>query len=243
VLSAKDIAKQFAGQTVKCRVTKSSPALDASNNPINEFDAKIVGWKYPIGKEPAFVCVEVLPPVKTKFLIGQLDEDYSFTVKRNPKAFGKKLFPEELILPQIEPTEVQSKARVIPEWPDKCRDCNSPAVVMSTQIDCSNPSCKNKFRTHSGLDLFLPKEMRPPGWDKDPNRKRRPGVDQGDFIICTLCKLRASDGSFVKDKIGTFKAKCPKDHTWTFELNIGDKLAGKKTLVYKGKNVFIPYNI
>lgn len=248
LLSSKDIAKQFAGQTVRCKLTKSAPAIDANGNPVSEFDAKIVGWKFAVLKEPSFVCVEVLPPVKTKLLLFNMNDDYNYTVKRNPKGFGKKLLPEEIILPEVPksvvPQAILTKpARIIPEWPDKCRDCGSPAVVMSTRIDCSNPLCKNKFRTHSGLDLFLPKEMRPPGWEKDPNRKRRAGVDGEDFIVCALCKARAIDGSFAKDKIGTFKAKCPKDHSWTFELNIGDKLAGKTTMVYKGKNIFIPYKI
>lgn len=249
MLSSKEIAQRFAGQSVKCKVSKSVPVTDTNGNSLDSFDAKIVGWKSATLKEPSYVCVEVLPPATTPVPLSKFNLGYHYTADRNDNGYGKKLFPEEIILPasvekiaDVAPT--QKAKRVIPEWPDKCRDCGNPAVIMSTCIDCSNPSCKNKYKTHSGLDLFLPVEMRPPGWDKDPFRKRRNGIDQEDFIVCDMCKSRANSGSFVsKDKLGAFKAICHKNHTWRFELNIGDKLASKdRVLVYKGKNIFVPSN-
>ncbi len=244
MLSSKEIAQRFAGKVLKCKVVKSSVVFDDQNNALDTFDAKIVGWKSATKTEPSFVCVEVLPPGKTKLTLANFNDGYHYTVdQRNDKGFGKKLLPEEILLPE-EPVEEkkQKQPRIIPEWPDKCKDCGQPAVIMSTSIDCSNPNCKNKYKTHSGVDLFLPVELRPPGWDKDPFRKRRKGVDREDFIICEKCSSKADNGSFAKNKIGTFNASCSKGHSWTFELNIGDKLAAKNgPLIYKGKNVFIPY--
>lgn len=245
MLSAKDIANRYAGQIVKCKVTTSPAVTDAAGNVLDTFDAKIVGWKLPIiGKEPSYVCVEVLSPGITKTILLNFLDNYRYTVNRNKKGFGKKLLPEEIILPielELVHKEKKDETKAIPEWPDKCRDCSQPAVIMATQIDCSNPLCKNKFRTHSGLDLFLPVAFRPPGWEKDPFRKRRNGVDDEDFVICTNCKARSNNGTFVKDKIGTFKASCPQNHTWIFQLNIGDKLNAQKVMIYKGKNIFVPF--
>lgn len=237
LLSAKEIATRYAGRTVKCRVVKSPPVINVTRKNLDYFNAKIIGWKESNLKEPSYVCVEILPPGMTQILLKNFNLGYHFTADRNNNGFGKKLLPEEIILPAD--AGVASK----PEWPGKCRDCGSPAVIMSVRIDCSNDSCKNKFKTHSALDLFLPKELRPPGWDKDPNRKRRAGVDREDFIVCSICNERANNGSFVKDRVGTFKATCPKNHSWIFELHIGDKLAGKNVSIYKGKNIFIPYKM
>ena len=242
LMPCKEMATRYAGRTVRCKVIKSSPVTDDSGKVLDYFDAKIVGWK----ESSSYVCVEVLPPGMTATLLEKFNLGYHYTVdKRNGKGYGKKLLPEEIIPPADTGTVMSGpKSKTIPEWPHKCRDCGSPAQVFGNNIDCSNSSCKNKYRTHSGLDLFLPKDMRPPGWEKDPHRKRRPGVDKEDFIVCGTCHGRANGGTFVKDKVGTLKATCAKDHSWTFELNIGDKLAGKdRTLIYKGKNIFIPYRV
>lgn len=244
-MTSKQIAQRFAGKTLKCKVTKSSPVCDANGNVLDIFDAKIIGWKLATLYHPSYVCVEVLPPGVTKVFLAVFNDGYTYTADRNDKGFGKKLLAEEVIVPVDEtekPTIATKKPKNIPEWPDKCRDCGQPAVIMSNSIDCSNPACKNKYKTHSGLDLFLPVELRPPGWDKDPFRKRRKGIDKEDFIVCEKCNIRANDGTFAKNKIGTFNVKCPNEHSWTFELNIGDKLAAKGgALIYKGKNVFVAY--
>lgn len=246
MLTAKEIATKYAGRTLKCKVTTSSPVIDASGagDTLDYFDAKIIGWKSSTATDPSYVCVEVLPPGKTPLLLEYFNLGYNYTADRNLKGYGKKLLPEEIIADQAIPAPNKTKSRVIPEWPDKCRDCGSDAFVLSTRIDCSNPKCKHKFKTHSATDLFLPAEMRPPGWDKDPNRKRRAGVDKDDFVICDTCKKRAVDGSFVKDKVGQLKAICPDGHKWSSDLHIGDKLVGKdRTMIYKGKNVFVPYRV
>lgn len=244
-LTAKEIATRYVGRTVRCKVTKSSPVSDAAGNVLDHFDAKIVGWKFvSAALGPSYVCVEVLPPGVTQTKLDKFNSGYIYPAGRNKDGWGKKLLPEEIVPPaDAKIATVYTKKKDIPEWPDKCRDCGSPAFILTTRIDCSNSSCKNKFKTHSAQDLFLPKEMRPPGWDKDPNRKRRAGVDKDDFVICDTCKLRAVDGSFVKDKVGSFKATCPADHKWTSDLHIGDKINGKRILVYKGKNVFVPYRV
>lgn len=247
MLSAKEIATKYAGRTVKCKVTTSSPVFDLSGKNIDYFDAKVVGYKLAFGADPAYVCVEVLPPHQTKLKLAGFKAGYVFTITRNTDGYGKKLLPEEIV--PLADTEIAmaspSKKKDIPEWPDKCKDCGSPAYIGDLRIDCSNPGCKNKFKTHSAFDLFLPTEMRPPGWDKDPNRKRRSGVDKDDFVICDTCKKRAVDGSFnKKDKLGEFSAKCPDGHTWKSDLHIGDKIMAKSgVLAYKGKNVFVPYRI
>lgn len=246
-LSAKEIATKYAGRTVRCKVTKSSPVTDAAGNKLDHFDAKVVGWKsgFKFSDEP-HVCVEVLPPGVTATRIEKFNQGYTYTAPRDGTAWGKKLLPEEIIPPaDADGVASSAKKKDIPEWPDKCRDCGSPAFILSTRIDCSNTSCKHKFKTHSGLDLFLPADMRPPGWDKDPFRKRRSGVDKDDFVICDTCKKRAIDGHFnKKDKLGEFTAKCPSNHTWKSDLHIGDKIDAKSGVIaYKGKNVFVPYRV
>lgn len=247
LLSAKEIATRYAGRTVRCKVTKSSPVTDAVGTPLDHFDAKIIGWKSSTMTDPSYVCVEVLPPGVTGTRLEKFNSGYTYTADRNKQGYGKKLLPEEIIPPADagNVTAAPAKKKDIPEWPDKCRDCGSPAFILSTRIDCSNPQCQHKFKTHSGLDLFLPAEMRPPGWDKDPFRKRRNGVDKDDFVICDTCKKRAVDGHFnKKDKLGEFSAKCSAGHTWKSDLHIGDKIDTKNgVLAYKGKNVFVPYRV
>lgn len=246
MLTCREIAERYAGQTLKCKVTTSLPVTDINGHILDYFDACIIGWKEGTIISPSYVCVEVLSPGTTKTQLWLFNTGYHYTFKRNNNGFGKKLLPKEIIIPDHPNVTaiIAESTKVIPEWPDKCRDCGSPAVIMSTRIDCSNLLCKNKFRTHSGLDLFLPKEMRPPGWEKDPFRKRRQGVDKEDFIVCDVCHVRANSGTFIKGKIGTFEVNCSNNHTWVFELNIGDKLVSKNgVLIYKGKNIFIPYRI
>jgi hypothetical protein len=244
LLTAKEIATRYAGCIVKCKVTTSSPVIDSAGIKLDYFDAKIIGWKLQI---TPYVLLEILAPGITINKLLFFNSGYYYTAPRNTNAYGKKVLPEEIILPTDSDkvtTTIRTPAKVIPEWPDKCRDCGSPAFILSTRIDCSNTACKHKFKTHSATDLFLPKEQRPPGWDKDPNRKRRYGVDNDDFVICISCKKRAFDGTFTKDKIGELKATCPDGHKWTSDLHIGDKVAGKdRVLIYKGKNVFIPYKV
>jgi len=245
ILTAKEIAERYAGRTVRCKVTKSSSVLDDAGNKLDHFDAKVIGWKSASANDPAYVCVEVLPPGVTGTKLDKFNLGYHYTSVRNSNGWGKKLLPEEII-PPADAKVMSAPKKDIPEWPDKCRDCKSPAFVLSTRIDCSNPQCKHKFKTHSAQDLFLPLEMRPPGWDKDPNRKRRAGVDKDDFVICDTCKKRAVDGTFSKDKdkLGELNAVCPDGHKWKSNLHIGDKLQGKNgVLAYKGKNVFVPYRI
>jgi len=162
-MKAREIAEKFAGSIVKCSLTKSSPVAGAGRG----FDVRIVGWKRATIKDPVeYVAVEVLPPGKTKLLLNNLagSAGYTWTLSPFPgDKYGKKILPEEIVaLPAMPSSGVlipSYNPKKINEWPHKCRDCGSPAQVFSIQIDCSNKACKNKFKTHSGLDLFLPKEM------------------------------------------------------------------------------------
>lgn len=246
-LSAKEIATKYAGRIVRCKVSTSPQVVDIDGNTLDYFDAKVIGWKSAKRTgDPTYVCVEVLSATGTVLRLLSLDNfnaGYHYTAPRNDKGYGKKLLPEEII-PPADTDKASVKKKDIPEWPDVCRDCKSPAFVLSTRIDCSNPSCVHKFKTHSAIDLFLPKDMRPPAWDKDPNRKRRAGVDKDDFVVCDTCKKRAVDGSFTKGKLGELKATCPDGHKWESNLHIGDKIQAKNGVIsYKGKNVFVPYKV
>lgn len=245
MLTAKEIAERFAGQTVQCKITKSMPAAGSF-----QFDAKVLGWSFDKITKASYVCVEVLPPAQSALTLKHYIGGYTWTVpfaSIDLKAYGKRLYPEEIIIPVVADAGVMKAPptkKDIPEWPDKCRDCGSPAFILSTRIDCSNAACKHKFKTHSAADLFLPKEMRPPAWEKDPNRKRRAGVDKEDFVVCPICNQRANSGTFTKDKLGQLKAACPSDHKWESDLHIGDKILGKdRVLIYKGKNIFITYKV
>lgn len=166
-LSAKEIAERYAGRIVKCKVKFDikSPVLDVDGKSVVDFEARIIGWKKPsptyFGAGPAYVCVEVLSPHSTQTKLNKFNQGYTYTSDKNPDGYGKKILPEEILLPADPGTVyVPRKSKTIPEWPHQCRDCGSPAQILGLNIDCSNPSCKNKYRTHSGLDLFLPKEIR-----------------------------------------------------------------------------------
>lgn len=243
LLSAKEIATRYAGRILRCNAT----VFDDKGNKLTHFDGKVIGYKAATQSDPSYVCVEVMPPAVTAVKLDKFNAGYTYTDIRNKNGWGKKLLASEIVPPADAGNVMAAppKKKDIPEWPDKCRDCGSPAFILSTRIDCSNANCVHKFKTHSGLDLFLPAEMRPPGWDKDPFRKRRAGVDKDDFVICDTCKKRAVDGTFdKKGKLGELTAKCPDGHTWKSDLHIGDKIEAKNgVLAYKGKNVFVPYRI
>jgi hypothetical protein len=166
-MKAREIAEKFAGSVVNVKVTKSSAVAGIITG--QSFKARIVGWKKATTKDPIeYVAVEVLPPGQTKYLLSDLAgaSGYVWTLRALPKdKYGKKILPEEIIaLPEMPinggvTIPSYKPKKIINEWPHKCRDCGSPAQMFSVQIDCSNKACKNKYKTHSGLDLFLPKEM------------------------------------------------------------------------------------
>jgi hypothetical protein len=169
-MDAKDIAERYAGRIVKCKVKPDakSPVFDAAGNAVTEFEARILGWKKAQSSwgnfnhlSPTYVCVEVLSPHSTQTKLSKFNQGYNYTHDKNPDGYGKKILPNEILLPADPGTVYTPRTtRTIPEWPHKCRDCGSPAQILGMNIDCSNPSCKNKYRTHSGLDLFLPKDIR-----------------------------------------------------------------------------------
>ncbi len=156
-MTAKEIAQKYAGQVVKCSLNKSPPIDDGAGHYIKTFDARIIGWKNAIGSDPEFVAVEVLPPGKTKYLIAHFIKGYHFTTAVNKGGYAKKLLANEIILPSIG----NSSPKYISQWPHKCRDCGSPAQILLNAIDCSNEKCHHKYKTSSGSDLFVPKNMKP----------------------------------------------------------------------------------
>lgn len=165
-MTALEIAKKFANKIVRINLTKSSSVYDHNNKPATSFEGRIVGYKRATGSDPEFVAVEVLKPHKTKFALKDFRAGYYWTVlNRNLSGYAKKVYPDEIVIPSITPTSTY-QPKDVPKWPHKCRDCGSPALVLMNSIDCSNDNCKNKYRTNSGLDLFLPKEMRQASHDK-----------------------------------------------------------------------------
>lgn len=228
MLSPKTFAEKYSGGIFNCKVNKSTPVFD--NKPgikVSSFDGRIVGWKKSSPRDlHEYIIVEVLPPHKTNYLLSDFGGCIFTHKDYNKKGYGKRLYVEEVEIPSNDTTK-----KVIPEWPNKCKDCGSPAYVGSSMIDCSNKDCKNKFSTRSGLDLFLPKEMRE--WDK-PLIKERAGIDKDGFIICPTCKSRAYSGTRVNTKLTTI---CGNKHRWTAVMEKNDKLEGinKRILVFNGK--------
>ena len=236
-MTAKDIAEKYAGQVLKCKVIKS--ALIDGIPAGQEYEAKILGWKSASAADPhEYVAVEVLPPGKTHFKIGDLIAGYHWTHKPIDKGkYGKRIYPEEVILPaETTPTPTESKPKVIPDWPHKCRDCGSPALEFTTRIDCSNDKCKNHFKTSSGMDLFLPKNIQDAL--KQPKVKLRPEVDQDGYLICPTCKARAFSGKWQNAAKRLFSTSCSGGHKWSVQVEPGDRLVGKskKALTYNGKS-------
>lgn len=235
MLSAKEIAEKYSGQTIKCKPISTVKVCDAAGVVLESFDAIIIGWKRKMqGAEAEYVCVEVLPPAVTPFLLSTFNFGYTYTANCNKSGFGKKVLPEEIILTGVK--------KHIPEWPHQCRDCGSPALILGNSIDCSNSACKNKYKTHFGLDLFLPVAQRNPGWDKDPNRKRRPGVNDQDYVLCPMCGNNAVVAK-IQSKVVEHKMICGAGHAWNFILEPGDRVKSrnkKPDLIYRGGNVFVP---
>src|SRR5271170_2129124 len=150
-MKASEIANKYGGKSVRCRITKSTPVAGVGEY----FDAKVVGWKRAEGNDPEFVLVQVMPPGTTNYTLAKFVKGCVFTGGVVDKsAFGKRLYAEEVIIPA-------GTSIVIADWPHKCKDCGSPAQILFHAIDCSSPKCKNKFSAKSGMDLFLPKNMRP----------------------------------------------------------------------------------
>lgn len=162
MLTAKEIAEKYADRVITVNLISSSPAMNNNGDLIKTFSAKIIGWKQTSVKDPfEYVVVQVLAPNKTKLTLGGMaNKDYKLTtIKYDSAGWGKKVFPGEINLPADDGKPIVYKsAKKISEWPHTCRDCGSPAFVLSFNIDCSNKACKNKYKTNSGLDLFFPRE-------------------------------------------------------------------------------------
>lgn len=159
-MSAKDVAQKHSGTIVQCNLTKSNPAMDANGQPVSSFKGRIIGYRRPTLKDTnEYVIVEVMPPNTTNFTVASFSKNSILTWKAPDASFAKKLLESELIIP-FQPSVVRN-SKQIPDWPHKCKDCGSAAFIASFMIDCSNVSCKNKFKSKSAQDLFIPKELRP----------------------------------------------------------------------------------
>ena len=193
-LTAKEIAEKYANRVVKVTVQKSSPCLDSKGGSIPSFEGRIVGWKRTTLSDPAeYVALEVIPPAQTKYALRDFKTGYVWTVQnRNLGGYAKKVYPAEITLPadagNVGTVKTPYKPKDIPEWPHKCQKCGSPALELGNMVDCSNAACTNKYKTHSGLDLFLPKEMQAALKKPKVVAKTRPEVDANGILICTECK-------------------------------------------------------
>jgi hypothetical protein len=151
-MTAKEIAEKYAGKIVKCSITKSAP-IDSDGVATKTFEGRIVGWKKGINGDPEFVAVEVQPPGKTNFLIAHFMSGYIWTTTTDKGLYAKKLLPEEIVLDGVSITT----SKHIGDWPHSCPECGKPAQIFMLRIDCSNSSCRHKFRTADSADLFIPK--------------------------------------------------------------------------------------
>ena len=242
LLSAEEIARKYAGKVVKANVIKSSPVSDAAGGSVTSFDARVIGYKKWTAKDPySYVAVEVLAPNQTKFTIADLQSGYTYTHKTDSKAYGKKLFPEELTLPAVSNAPVHKVGKVISEWPHKCPKCQSPAFISNCLVDCSKKDCANKFKTRDAKSLFLPVEMREIGWDREPG-KHRPEVDDDGFLICPTCKsesisAQAYGGKWKTTKPYVLLTNCDRGHEWSVSVEKGDRAWGinhTDVLVFNG---------
>lgn len=158
-MDAKTIAETYAGQVVKCLTIKSTPLTKGTyiDTPAGKaYEGRVLGYRYADGtKNPAFVIVEVINGVsanKVKSLFAK--PEYVPTVKQLPYAYGKRLYPEEIIPPNTTPVKTWGSGKAIPPYPHKCPRCNSPSLNFIVSVDCSNKLCPNKYQSKSALDLF-----------------------------------------------------------------------------------------
>lgn len=228
MLTAKEIAERYAGQVVKCVVSKSTPIMDSkTRSPIKQFDGRIIGWKDATADDKnEYVLVEIKPPGTTHYLISHFRQGCHWTYTPIPySSHGKRLLPEEVVISS-------GDKKTIEAYPNKCPECGSPALFLYTKIDCSNQQCKHKYKTTSGFDLFLPQNLQ-----ASITKPKAPHeIDKEGFLICQVCKERAISGMF--DKTRTFKTSCKNGHTWSVKPEQGDKLVSRikgRTRVYNGK--------
>jgi len=247
MISAKEIAERYAGRIVKCKLSNlsdpKSPVTDAAGNQLVSYEARIVGWKKSQGGLLSFsyVCVELVGGAVSKTPLSKFNLGYTYTYDKNPNGFGKKLLPEEIELPPDAGKDYTPKPKIIPEWPHTCRDCGSPAQILGLNIDCSNATCKHKYRTHSGLDLFLPREIREalaakssahPMWSLD-----RDGV-----LTCRTCKDNLQiPQTILWDSPGVLNMVCHNKHTAKVKLAKGDKIKDRtgRVTTYDGKRFVV----
>jgi len=251
ILSAQEIAERYAGRIVQCKVTQrsdaKSPVLDANGNKVDNYEARIVGWKKGDSFHSSYVCIEVQPPNKTSTSIQKFNQGYIYTNDRSANGYGKKILPEEINLP-ADPGKINAapyKSKNIPEWPHKCRDCGSPAQILGMNIDCSNAVCKNKYRTRSGLDLFLPKEMQAKLNAPKVAANGRPELDKDGVLVCMTCAgylqptstkdLWASPGILNMECLRAIALGTP--HEFKIKLVRGDKMRDRtgRITTYDGK--------
>lgn len=91
----------------------------------------------------------------------------------------------------------------------KCQLCQSPALINKSGIFCSNNKClQNKYNRKK---YYVP-----------PRQPYLVGRDEEQFIICSLCSLRARDALKSNRRMTIY---CPNYHSWVFEPTIGDKLS------------------
>lgn len=158
-MDAKAIAETYAGKVVRCLTLKSSPLTKGTyiDTPAGKvYEGRVLGYRYADKtKTPTFVIVEVINGVtsnKVRSLFAM--PEYVATVKMLPLAYGKRLYPEELIFAGDLPVSKNFNSKEIPPFPHKCLACGHPALNMLMMIDCSNPKCIHKYKSKSALDLF-----------------------------------------------------------------------------------------
>lgn len=167
-MNAEEIAEKYNGQIVECKCSKT-PTI--SGMPVGSaFKAKIVGFKYSqmMPKKPLFVLVSPISYsgnglLSSSFYANGSDRaDYVFKIYDAILKI-KKVYPSEITLPDGSKGASLGSAKpskIISEYPHICKDCKSPAWISMSLIDCSNPSCGNKYKSKSSQDLFLPVEIR-----------------------------------------------------------------------------------
>lgn len=237
-MTAKEFAEKYAGKVVKCNLNKSMPIDGGNGHYTMAFDARVIGWKDATGVDPQFVAVEVLPPAKTKYLVTHFKAGYHWTYKAAPGSYAKKVLVEEIITP----SSASATSKHISEWPHVCRDCGSPAQMFATKIDCSNAKCKHKYKTSSGMDLFLPKEMQI-ALSKPKNMKpARKNIDAEGFMICGWQgKCTSRIVSATAGSKGHWVCRCPNAHSTLPKPQQGDKVDfGVGPYAFDGKMTFVP---
>ena len=146
-MSLQELATKLANKKIRIIDTKYVPNYDRDPNPIG----RVIGYR----KSKSNVEQIVIEP----------DNPYDCPTRGSLRPTSIKWVvdnvPSATHLWYVRTTnfevidDASAKKPVIASYPHKCPKCGSPALWMSSAIDCSNSQCSHKYVSKSALDLFI----------------------------------------------------------------------------------------